>query len=136
MKPGVGPVLPTPLSNPEDLKRLNWSVDVASCLKYVYDAITLTRHRLEGRVPLIGFAGGPFTLMAYMIEGGGSKMFTKSKRWLYVYPEDSLRLLDLLTRVITDHLVGQVLAGAQLLQAIICILFWPIYFFIIFHFNQ
>ena len=116
MKPGTGPVLPAPLDTPEDLKRLDWSADVASCLKYVYDSVKLTRHRLEGRVPLIGFAGAPWTLMTYMIEGGGSKTFAKSKRWLYVYPKDSHRLLDLLTRVIIDHLVEQVLAGAQLLQ--------------------
>ncbi|CDS37657.1 uroporphyrinogen decarboxylase [Echinococcus multilocularis] len=116
MEPGVGPQLPTPLSDPKDLLRLDWSVDVKSLLHYVYEAVRLTRHRLEGRVPLIGFAGAPWTLMTYMIEGGGSKTFAKSKRWLYVYPEPSHRLLGLLTRAVTDHLVQQVLAGAQVLQ--------------------
>ncbi|VDK38351.1 unnamed protein product [Taenia asiatica] len=116
MEPGVGPQLPSCLNDPKDLLRLDWSVDVKSILDYSYEAVRLTRHKLEGRVPLIGFAGGPWTLMTYMIEGGGSKVFAKSKRWLYVYPESSHRLLGLLTRAITDHLVQQVLAGAQLLQ--------------------
>lgn len=116
MEPGIGPQLPSCLNDPKDLPRLDWSVDVKSSLDYFYEAVRLARHRLEGRVPLIGFAGGPWTLMTYMIEGGGSKTFAKSKRWLYIYPEPSHRLLGLLTRVITDHLVQQVLAGAQLLQ--------------------
>jgi len=72
-----GPHFPQPLRTPEDLKRLNTQVDVKKELGYVFDAITLTRHKLEGKVPLFGFAGGPWTLMAYMIEGGGSKTFSK-----------------------------------------------------------
>ncbi|VDL64234.1 unnamed protein product [Hymenolepis diminuta] len=116
MAPGVGPYFPNPLSTTTDLSRLDQFPDVSASLDYVYKAITLTRHRLEGRVPLIGFAGAPWTLMTYMIEGGGSKTFAKSKKWLYAYPEDSHKLLDLLTRVVIDHLVNQVLAGAQLLQ--------------------
>ncbi|KAM7542131.1 hypothetical protein Aperf_G00000017441 [Anoplocephala perfoliata] len=116
MKPGVGPHFPTPLKTPSDLLNLTQIPDVSTSLRYVYDAIRLTRHRLEGRVPLIGFAGAPWTLMTYMIEGGGSKTFSKSKKWLYVYPEESRRLLDLIVGVVIDHLVQQALAGAQLLQ--------------------
>lgn len=116
MKPGVGPHFPTPLNTPSDLLNLTETPDVSTGLRYVYDAIRLTRQRLKGRVPLIGFAGAPWTLMTYMIEGGGSKTFSKSKKWLYAYPEESRRLLDLLVRVVVDHLVQQVLAGAQLLQ--------------------
>ena len=96
MKPGVGPVFDKPLETPTDIDNLtipdvkvtftqqpdlnHLSLDQA-VLKYVFDAITLTRHKLEGKVPLIGFTGAPWTLMAYMIEGGGSK--TQSKVGLY-----------------------------------------------------
>ncbi|KAJ8040414.1 Uroporphyrinogen decarboxylase [Holothuria leucospilota] len=116
MVPGKGPTFPDPINTPEDLKRLNESVDVSTSLKYVFDAITLTRHKLEGKVPLIGFAGAPWTLMGYCIEGGGSPTHAKSKRWLYAHPEESHRFLSILTRVIIDYLIQQVLAGAQLLQ--------------------
>lgn len=115
MKPGVGPVFDKPLVLPEDMDNLIIP-DVKVALKYVYDAITLTRQRLEGKVPLIGFTGAPWTLMAYMIEGGGSKTQSKAKKWLYQYPEASRKLLTMITRVCVDYLVEQVRAGAQLLQ--------------------
>lgn len=116
MIPGKGPSFPEPLGSPDDLSRLNTSVDVDVALKYVFEAITLTRQRLEGKVPLIGFSGAPWTLMAYCIEGGGSNTFSKAKKWLYTQPEASHKLLQILTRTIVDYLVGQVAAGAQLLQ--------------------
>ncbi|XP_071846753.1 uroporphyrinogen decarboxylase-like isoform X2 [Apostichopus japonicus] len=116
MVPGKGPTFPEPINTPEDLKRLDHDVDVSKSLKYVYDAITLTRHRLEGKVPLIGFAGAPWTLMAYCIEGGGSKTLSKCKRWLYAHPNESHQFLKLLTKVISEYLIEQVAAGAQLLQ--------------------
>ncbi|KAJ8950388.1 hypothetical protein NQ314_007927 [Rhamnusium bicolor] len=114
MKPSVGPVLPDPLTleNINDLKREG----AVSRLKYVGEAITLTRHKLEGKVPLIGFSGAPWTLMGYMIEGGGSKTLSKAKKWLYAYPEVSHQLLGLLTDVIIDYLIMQIEAGAQLIQ--------------------
>jgi uroporphyrinogen decarboxylase len=77
MKPGVGPTFDKPLSGPDDLKTLVIP-DVRVALKYVFDAITLTRHKLDGKVPLIGFTGAPWTLMSYMIEGGGSKTLAKA----------------------------------------------------------
>lgn len=116
MRPGVGPVLPQPLVVPEDISRLKFPVDVNKELRYVMDAVTLTRHKLGGRVPLIGFSGAPWTLMGYMIEGGGSKTMSKSKKWLYEYPNESKKLLKILTNVVSDYLVGQAKAGAQLLQ--------------------
>jgi len=115
MKPGVGPVFDSPLVVPDDIDKLVVP-DVKVALKYVYDAITLTRHKLEGKVPLIGFTGAPWTLMAYMIEGGGSKTQSKAKKWLYQYPEASKKLLAMITGVCVDYLVEQVRAGAQLLQ--------------------
>ena len=114
MKPGVGPVFDKPLT-PEDMEALV-RPDVKVALKYVYDAITLTRQKLEGKVPLIGFTGAPWTLMSYMIEGGGSKTQSKAKKWLYHFTEASHKLLSLLTEVCVDYLVEQVRAGAQLLQ--------------------
>jgi len=115
MKPGVGPVFDKPLVSPSDLDTLT-TPDVKVALKYVYDAITLTRHKLEGKVPLIGFTGAPWTLMTYMIEGGGSKTQSKAKKWLYQHPEASHKLLTTLAAVCVDYLVEQVRAGAQLLQ--------------------
>lgn len=114
MRPGIGPVLPEPLTV-ENLKALKWDGAV-SRLKYVGEAITVTRHKLEGEVPLIGFSGAPWTLMGYMIEGGGSKTLSKAKKWLYESPELSQELLQLLTDVIIEYLVMQIEAGAQIVQ--------------------
>lgn len=115
MHAGVGPVLPQPIVTPEDLNRLTPD-GALSRLTYVGDAITMMRHKLEGRVPLIGFTGAPWTLMGYMIEGGGSKTMSKAKAWLTDYPEDTKLFLNLLTDVIVDYLEMQVVAGAQMLQ--------------------
>lgn len=112
---GRGPVFPEPLVRPDDLKRLV-EPDVKNELRYVYDALTLTRKRLNGRVPLIGFCGAPWTLMAYMIEGGGSKNFSKSKTWLFKYPEASHSLLQAITDVLIEYVIAQVDSGAQLIQ--------------------
>ncbi|KAM8838964.1 uroporphyrinogen decarboxylase [Synchiropus picturatus] len=116
MLAGKGPTFTEPLKEPEDLQRLSAQVDVKKELGYVFKAITLTRHKLEGKVPLIGFSGAPWTLMSYMIEGGGSTTHSKAKRWLYRHPEASHMLLKMLTDVIVEYLLGQVAAGAQALQ--------------------
>lgn len=116
MVTGKGPTFPEPLKEPEDLQLLKPQVDINAELGYVFKAITLTRHRIEGKVPLIGFTGAPWTLMAYMIEGGGSTTHSKAKRWLYRYPEASHRLLRMLTDIIIRYLLEQVSAGAQALQ--------------------
>lgn len=113
MLPAKGPHFPNPLDTPADFSRLKDVVDVNVELKYVFDAITLTRKELEGEVPLIGFTGAPWTLMAYMIEGGGSKTLTKAKSWLWKYPEESKQLLKRITEICVNYLVGQVKAGAQ-----------------------
>jgi uroporphyrinogen decarboxylase len=107
------PSFPDPLNSPDDVKRLKEHVDVDKELGYVYEAVTQTRHALKGEVPLIGFVGAPWTLMAYMIEGGGSKLLEKSKKWLFKYPEESKALLNRIADVCADHLVGQIKAGAQ-----------------------
>ena len=73
--------------------------NVSEKLKYVYDAITLTRKEINGQCPLFGFTGAPWTLMAYMIEGGGSNTHSKAKKWLYQHPEKSHELLDALVEI-------------------------------------
>ncbi|CAF1065198.1 unnamed protein product [Rotaria sordida] len=112
-----GPRFAHPLNVPADIKTsIDRNKKASIELKYVYDAITLTRHTLDGRCPLIGFSGAPWTLMSYMIEGKGSETHAKAKKWLYTYVEDSHDLLQFLTHFIIDYLVEQVCAGAQLLQ--------------------
>ena len=109
-----GPQFPDPLNTPEDVDaKLRKVVDVQKELGYVFEAITVTRKALKGEVPLIGFAGAPWTLFAYMIEGGGSKTLQKAKRWLYLFPSESKDLLQRIAEVCTEYLVGQVRAGAQ-----------------------
>lgn len=113
MDPGHGPTFPEPLDDPSHLTRLHEKVDVDKELGYVFQAITLTRTKLEGEVPLIGFSGAPWTLLVYMVEGGGSKFFIKAKTWLFKYPEDTRKLLKQIGDVCIDYLVGQIRAGAQ-----------------------
>lgn len=107
MLPAKGPHFPDPLVTPKDIAtKLKKKVDVEKELGYVYEAIALTRTKLDGEVPLIGFCGAPWTLMAYMVEGGGSKTFEKAKTWLFKYPEESKQLLQRIADVCTDFLVG------------------------------
>jgi uroporphyrinogen decarboxylase len=108
-----GPHFPEPLVTPDDVKKLSPVVDVNKELVYVFEAITRTRKELNGEVPLIGFCGAPWTLFAYMVEGGGGKGFQKAKAWLFKYPEESRALLLRIANVCVDFLVGQIQAGAQ-----------------------
>jgi len=116
MVKGKGPVMKCPLRTPEDLDSLTVDVDVKESLKYVFEAITLCRRKLAGKVPLIGFTGGPWTLLGYMVEGGGSKTWSKAKRWMWMYPEAVHKLLGIITRVNVDYIVEQIRAGAQLIE--------------------
>jgi uroporphyrinogen decarboxylase len=114
-----GPHFPEPLRSPTDgqyEKVMARDVDVKAELDYVYKAITLTRTKLNGRVPLIGFCGAPWTLLCYMVEGGGSKMFIQSKTWIYKYPKESQALLQKIAEICVEYLALQVAAGAQLVQ--------------------
>lgn len=114
---GEGPKFPKPLKFEESLTSpLKLDVDIRKRLDYVYQAITVTRHALEGKCPLIGFSGAPWTLMCYMVEGGGSKTMSNAKKCLYQNPKGSHELLGVLTAKVTDHLVEQAKAGAQVLQ--------------------
>lgn len=124
MLPGEGPHFPQPITTPEQADEvLQRKVDVEKELGYVFKAITLTRTELKGEVPLIGFCGAPWTLFAYMIEGGGSKTWVKAKTWLWKEPERSKALLQKIAEVSAQYLLGQVRAGAQvgrLVQSVHC----------------
>ena len=112
----IGPHFTNPLQTPDDTQYqelMGRNVDVKKELEYVYKAINLTRHKLKGRVPLIGFCGAPWTLMSYMVEGGGSKLFKEVKTWIYKYPQASKALLQKIAELCVEYLAQQVLAGAQ-----------------------
>lgn len=114
-----GPHFPDPLKDPtcEQYKELlERDVDVEKELDYVYKAITLTRQKLNGRVPLYGFCGAPWTLFCYMVEGGGSKLFIQVKTWIFKYPEESKKMLGKLAKLCVEYLALQVKAGAQIVQ--------------------
>ena len=112
---GVGPRFPRPLRSPADFAALR-DIEPQEHLGYVLEAIRLARRDLEGRVPLIGFAGAPWTLMSYMIEGGGSKSFTQAKRFLLQDARLAHLLLGRLARTVGRFLQAQVEAGAQAVQ--------------------
>lgn len=112
---GVGPRFGTPLRSQSDLSRLR-DVDPETDLRYTLDAIRLVKRELHGRVPVIGFAGAPWTLAAYMIEGGGSPNFQHAKRAMLSEPKFMHALLQRLAREVGAFLKAQVAAGAQVLQ--------------------
>ena len=116
MDPGAGPKFLAPIRTPNDPQYqqiLDRTVDVKTELDYVYKAITMTRLKLNGRVPLFGFTGAPWTLLCYMVEGGGSKMFRFIKNWVYEYPDQSKKMLQKIAEICVDYLAEQVVAGAQ-----------------------
>jgi uroporphyrinogen decarboxylase len=109
---GEGPTFERPVRSATDIERLGIP-DPGTDLKYVIDAVALVRRELGGRVPLIGFAGSPWTVATYMVEGGGSKTFAHTKRMMYQAPRDLHRLLDLLAKSTALYLNAQIAAGAQ-----------------------
>lgn len=111
---GEGPVIHNPVRSRAAVDRLRM-VDGEE-LGFVYEAIKQARRALSGRVPLIGFAGAPFTLASYAIEGGGSKNYIETKQFMYCEPEAWHRLMDKLARVVTGYLRRQIRAGAQAVQ--------------------
>ena len=111
---GEGPIIHNPVRDRAAVDRLKVIDDTG--LQYVMDAISLTRKMLAGRVPLIGFAGAPFTLASYAIEGGSSRNYIHTKQMMYREPETWHRLMDKFARVITGYLRRQIKAGAQAVQ--------------------
>ncbi|HXR01339.1 MAG TPA: uroporphyrinogen decarboxylase [Pseudomonas sp.] len=112
---GEGPRFKKTVSTLADIEALPIP-DARKDLGYVMDAVSTIRRELNGRVPLIGFAGSPWTLATYMVEGGSSKDFRKSKAMLYDNPQAMHLLLDKLAQAVTAYLNGQILAGAQAVQ--------------------
>lgn len=112
---GEGPVIRNPVRCAADLDRLA-AVDVADSLAPVLETARLVRRELPSRVPLIGFAGAPFTLACYAIEGGGSRDFLAARRFMYGEPAAWPALMDRLVELTGDYLAAQVQAGAQAVQ--------------------
>lgn len=110
-----GPWLPDPIRQSADLKRLTVP-DVDERLGYVFEALRLTKKILAGKVPLIGFAGAPWTLLCYMVQGRGTKTFDEAKTFCYTQPETAHRLLRMITDTTIAYLKGQAAAGADVVQ--------------------
>lgn len=114
--PGKGPVIHNPISSPEDINRLE-TPPAEDTLGPTLEAIEIVTRELVPRdIPLIGFAGAPFTLASYAIEGGGSKDYAKSKALMYSDPDSWQQLMDKLVKVQADYLLQQARAGAEALQ--------------------
>lgn len=112
----VGPRFPETISDPAQIDALRSGEDTLPYLQYVFDSIKTTKAAIDGRTPLIGFAGAPWTLFAYMIEGGGSKTFSKARRFLYEQPEASHRLMQKITDSIISYLRVKIESGVDVIQ--------------------
>lgn len=115
MEEGKGPVLPGAIQQASDIAKLEVE-QAPDRLSYVYGAIEATLQGLNGRVPLIGFAGAPWTILCYMVEGKGSKTFEKTKAFCYTHPEEAAELLQKITTVTIEYLKRQVKAGVHAIQ--------------------
>jgi uroporphyrinogen decarboxylase len=115
MEEGKGPLLPSTISSAKDVDAL-LTTGVEESLAYVMNALSLTKRELNGRVPLIGFAGAPWTLLCYMVEGKGSKTWDKAKQFAYTQTDLAHRLLQKITDITIQYLKAQVKAGADTVQ--------------------
>ena len=115
MHEAQGPVFDAPIRTETDANKLK-QISANEDLKYVLDAISLSKKELNGRVPLIGFSGAPWTLLAYMAEGHGSKTFSNVKKLIYNNPELAHNMLNKLTDAVADYLSAQISSGADAIQ--------------------
>ena len=115
MEEGKGPSLPKVIETQKDINALITD-GAEESLKYVYDALSLTKKELNNRVPLIGFAGAPWTILCYMIEGKGSKTWEKAKQFAYTQPLLAHQLLQKITTITISYLKLQAKAGADTVQ--------------------
>ena len=113
--PQKGPVFSSPLRSPSDLIRLQ-GIEESENLEDTYEAIRIVKRALNGKHPLIGFAGAPWTLFCYMTEGCGSKTFSHAKRLLFQHPDFAHRLLQKITDTTITYLKGQIAAGVDIIQ--------------------
>ena len=107
-----GPWLPDPIKTKHDLNRIRVP-EITETLGYVLDAIKLIKQELNDRVPLIGFAGAPWTILCYMVQGKGSKTFDEAKAFCYTQPALAHQLLQMITDTTIAYLQGQIGAGAD-----------------------
>ncbi|MEM7161116.1 MAG: uroporphyrinogen decarboxylase [Bacteroidota bacterium] len=112
---GQGPVLPEPIRSMADVDRLS-DPDVEEHLNHVFESIVLTKEALNNEVPLIGFAGSPWTILCYMVQGGGSKNFDKAKQFCYEQPEAAHKLLKKITKVTISYLNKKIEMGVDTVQ--------------------
>ena len=110
-----GPVFPKPIRTKNDVDELK-VIDPSKDLKYVMDAVSLTKKELNGRVPLIGFSGAPWTLLTYMVEGKGSKNFSEVKKLIYNNPDLAHKLLNKIANAVAEYLSAKIEAGANAVQ--------------------
>ncbi len=115
MEEGKGPFLPKTIASKKDIDALI-TTGAEESLSYVMNALSLTKKELNGRVPLIGFAGAPWTLLCYMVEGKGSKTWDKAKQFAYTEPQLAHQLLQKITDITIQYLKLQVKAGADTVQ--------------------
>ena len=111
----LGPLLPDPIKTSADLARV-CVPNVDETLGYVFEAIKMIKQELNGRVPLIGFAGAPWTILCYMVQGKGSKTFDEAKSFCYQNPMLAHQLLQMITDTTIAYLKGQVKAGVDMVQ--------------------
>jgi uroporphyrinogen decarboxylase len=112
---GEGPVISNPVQTPRDVEALH-PLTPERDVPFLADAIRLVRAEIEGKVPLIGFSGAPFTLASYIIEGGGSKNFVATKTLMYAQPAVWHRFMDKVADVVSSYLAFQIEAGVQAVQ--------------------
>ena len=115
MKPGVGPWLENPIRKPEDVESVTVP-DVQTSLKYVMDAIEMTNEKLQSEIPLIGFAGSPWTIFCYCVQGQGSKNFDQAKAFCFTHPKAAHALLQKITQTTIAYLRAKVAAGVHAVQ--------------------
>ncbi|MEM9362733.1 MAG: uroporphyrinogen decarboxylase [Bacteroidota bacterium] len=115
MKPNFGPYLPNPIRNTNDLDNVVVP-EVESSLGYVLDAIRMTKEKLQDEIPLIGFAGSPWTILCYCVEGQGSKSFDKARGFCFTQPEAAHTLLQKITDTTIAYLKAKVKAGVNAVQ--------------------
>lgn len=115
MRPGVGPWLENPVRSISDVEKLQ-SGNINNELQYVFDALKLTKQGLNDEIPLIGFAGSPWTIFCYAVQGQGSKNFDKAKAFAFTQPEAAHLLLQKITDVTIHYLKEKINSGADVIQ--------------------
>lgn len=115
MHEGQGPIFQSPVRTEDDAKKLK-TIDPYKDLKYVLDAVSLTKKELNGKVPLIGFSGSPWTLLTYMVEGKGSKNFANVKSLIYNNPKLAHFILNKIADTVSDYLNAKIKTGVDAVQ--------------------